>query len=119
MSSVSAQLRIGLAGALGRMGRAMAAAFKGRPDAVVTAAFDRPGTDGQRVGGLALGTPDDAAGCDVVIDFSTAAASAELAAAAAARGGPALVIGSTGWTEADEAKLRAAVARIPVVRSGN
>jgi 4-hydroxy-tetrahydrodipicolinate reductase len=114
-----AQLRIGLAGALGRMGRAVAAAFERRSDAAVVAAFDRPGTDGQQIGDLTLGAPEDAAGCDVVIDFSTAAASAELAAAAAARGGPALVIGSTGWSEADEARLRAAAARIPIVRSGN
>jgi len=54
-----------------------------------------------------------------VIDFSTSAASAELATAAAAAGRPALVIGSTGWSEAEEAALRAAAHRVPIVRAGN
>lgn len=112
-------LRVGLSGALGRMGRALAAALEGRSDASVAVAFDRPGTEGQAFGGVTLGRPQDAAGCDVVIDFSVAAASAALAEAAAARGAPALVIGSTGWRDDEDVRLRAAADRIPIVRSGN
>jgi len=119
MTSPTAPLRIGIAGALGRMGRAVAAILEGRDDAMVAAAFDRPGTEGQTVGALTLQSPAAAADCDVVIDFSTAAASAALAQAAATAGRPALVIGSTGWDAAEEAKLAAAAAGAAIVRSGN
>jgi 4-hydroxy-tetrahydrodipicolinate reductase len=113
------QLKIGVAGALGRMGRAVLAALDGRPGVTIAAAFDRPGSQGETVGALMLAGPDAAATCDVVIDFSTAEAAAALAGEAAARGGPALVIGATGWSEADEAKLSAAAERVAIVRSGN
>jgi len=85
----------------------------------LAAAFDRPQTQGEALNGGRLGEVGDAAGCDVVIDFSTGAASAALAALAAERGAPALVIGSTGWTEAQEATLRAAARGVAIVRSGN
>jgi 4-hydroxy-tetrahydrodipicolinate reductase len=112
-------LRIGIAGALGRMGRAIGAALDGRADAAVTAVFDRPGTDGQPWGGIALGGPSDAANCDVLVDFTTPAASVALAQAAAARGAPALVIGSTGWGEAEDMQIWSAAKSIPIVKSGN
>jgi 4-hydroxy-tetrahydrodipicolinate reductase len=112
-------LTIGVAGAAGRMGRAVTAALAGRRDASLAAAFDRPGLGGVRVGETALGERDDAADCDVVIDFTTAAASADLADWVATRGAPALVIGSTGWTVGEEARLAAAARRAPIVRSGN
>jgi 4-hydroxy-tetrahydrodipicolinate reductase len=59
------------------------------------------------------------AAADVVIDFTNAQASAALAAACAARGGPALVIGSTGLAPEHEAALAEAARRVPVLRSGN
>jgi 4-hydroxy-tetrahydrodipicolinate reductase len=104
---------------MGRMGRAVAAVVAGRPDANVAAAFDRPGTEGEIVGALTLGVPADIAHCDVVIDFSSAAASTALAETAAASGAPALVIGSTAWTDPEDERLRAAATRVAVVRSGN
>jgi 4-hydroxy-tetrahydrodipicolinate reductase len=104
---------------MGRMGRATAAAFEGRADAEIVAAFDRPGTEGERVGALSLGTMADALRCDVVVDFTTAQASAGLAEAVAARGAPALVIGSTGWTDADDLKIWSAAKGVAIVRSGN
>jgi 4-hydroxy-tetrahydrodipicolinate reductase len=55
----------------------------------------------------------------VVVDFTSPAASVELANAAATRGGPALVIGSTGWEAAQLAALEAAAARVAIVRAGN
>jgi 4-hydroxy-tetrahydrodipicolinate reductase len=112
-------LKVGIAGALGRMGLAVASALEDRADAQVALAFDRPGTEGEPAGALTLGRAADIGGCDVVIDFTIPAASAALAAVAAARGAPALVIGATGWTEAEEARLKAAAARVPIVRAGN
>ncbi|HVN02522.1 MAG TPA: 4-hydroxy-tetrahydrodipicolinate reductase [Caulobacteraceae bacterium] len=112
-------LNIGIAGALGRMGQAIAAALEGRPGAALTAAFDRAGTEGQPFGALKLGVPADAAACDVVIDFTVPEASVALAEAAAARGGPALVIGATGWDDAGNAQVAAAAAKIPIVKTGN
>jgi 4-hydroxy-tetrahydrodipicolinate reductase len=101
------------------MGRSIAAAFDGRHDAEIALCFDRPGTEGQKAGQRALGDIGDIGHVDVVVDFSTASASATLAEAAAAHGGPALVIGSTGWTDAEDARLRAAAQRVAIVRSGN
>ena len=118
-SETKRPLKVGLAGALGRMGRALAAALEGRADAEIVLAFDQPGTEGQSAGALTLGGAGDIGGCDVVIDFTVPAASAALAEAAAARGGPALVVGATGWTEAEDARLKAAAARVPIVRAGN
>ena len=115
----TAPLRIGIAGALGHMGRAIARMVEGGPGLVVAAAFDRPGTEGEACGALKLGTPADAAACDVVIDFTIPAAAVAMAEAAAARGGPALVIGPTGWTDEELAKVAAAAKAVPIVRSGN
>ena len=112
-------VRIGVAGALGRMGRAVAASVRSRDDAVLAALFDRPELAGQSHDGLALVSADEAmAACDVLIDFTTPDASSALARASAERGGPALIIGSTGAWPADDA-VQAAAARIAVVRSGN
>jgi 4-hydroxy-tetrahydrodipicolinate reductase len=101
------------------MGRAIAAALEGRADAVVALGFDRPGTEGEPWLGASLGRPQDAAGCDVLVDFTTPAASTALAQAAAARGAPALVIGSTGWGEAEDMQIWNAAKAIPIVKSGN
>jgi 4-hydroxy-tetrahydrodipicolinate reductase len=112
-------LRIGIAGALGRMGRAIAATLDGRPDATVALGFDRPGTEGQPWLASTLGGPQDAANCDVLIDFTAPAASVALAEAAAARGGPALVVGSTGWSEAEDRRIWSAAKTVAIVKSGN
>ena len=56
---------------------------------------------------------------DVVIDFTTPAASADLARFCANRGGPALVIGSTGFDAAELATIADAAKTIPIVRSGS
>lgn len=97
---------VGISGARGRMGRALSQVLDARGDVVVAARFDR-------------GDQPDLSLCDVVIDFSTPEASAELATACAERGGPALVIGSTGFDAAQEAAVQAASARVAIVRSGN
>ncbi|HEX4181561.1 MAG TPA: 4-hydroxy-tetrahydrodipicolinate reductase [Caulobacteraceae bacterium] len=118
--SPTPRIRIGVAGALGRMGLAIAGAVQARDDVEIAALFDRPGTEGQGLGDGVLVTADAAVGfCDVLLDFTSPDASVALARACAARGGPALVIGSTGFSEAEAHAVDAAAERIVVVRSGN
>jgi 4-hydroxy-tetrahydrodipicolinate reductase len=112
---VGTPVKVAVAGALGRMGEAVAAAVEWREDMHLVARFDRP--DAAAPGLSARDAALDAA--DVVIDFTTAEASAELAALCAERGGPALVIGSTGFTPAHLETIAKAAERVPVVRSGN
>lgn len=88
------------------MGRAVSSVLDAREDVVVAARFDR-------------GETPDLSLCDVIIDFSTADASVELAQICAARGGPALVIGSTGLTPEQDAEILKAAEKIAIVRSGN
>lgn len=88
------------------MGRAVSQVLDAREDVVVAARFDR-------------GETADLSLCDVIIDFSTPDSSIALARTCAERGGPALVIGSTGFSEAQEVELTAAAARVAIVRSGN
>ena len=111
-------VRIAIAGALGRMGRAVALAVEADPALALAARFDRPGTEGGAEGeGL---VPVDAAlaAADVVVDFTTPAASAELAGRAA-RAGVALVIGSTGFDGAQLSAIAEAARKVAVVRAGN
>ena len=96
----------GISGARGRMGRAVSLVLDAREDVVVATRFDR-------------GETPDLNLCDVVIDFSTPEASVELARACAERGGPALVIGSTGLSPEQDALIEAAAEKIAIVRSGN
>jgi 4-hydroxy-tetrahydrodipicolinate reductase len=108
-------LKIAIAGALGRMGRQMALAVEADPRLALVARFHRPGSAGE-----GLVERDEAlAIADVVIDFTTPAASVELAKACAARGGPALVIGSTGFTASELAAIAEAAKSIAIVRSGS
>lgn len=113
-------IRIGVAGALGRMGVAVAAVVRQRSGLTLTALFDRPGTEGQALGDLALVTAEEAlASCDVVIDFTIASASAGLAVQAARAKGAALVIGSTGFTAEEDAQVNVAARSIAICKSGN
>jgi len=88
------------------MGRAVSAVLDARDDVVVAVRFDR-------------GETPDLSLCDVIIDFSTPDASVELAQACAARGGPALVIGSTGLSPEQDAEILKAAETVAIVRSGN
>ena len=88
------------------MGRAVSTVLDARDDVVVSARFDR-------------GETPDLSLCDVIIDFSTPEAAVELAQACAERGGPALVIGSTGLSPEQDAEILKAADKIAIVRSGN
>lgn len=112
---MSAPIRIAVAGALGRMGQSIAASLEGREDAVVVARFDRPDAVGE---GL-VSQEEALAAADVVIDFTVPAASVALARTCAARGGPALVIGTTGLTAEDLGAIGEAGRKIPLVQAGN
>ncbi|WFP75128.1 4-hydroxy-tetrahydrodipicolinate reductase [Mesorhizobium sp. WSM4906] len=108
-------LKIAVAGALGRMGRQMTETIEADPRLDLAARFHRPGSAGE-----GLVERDEAlALADVVIDFTTPAASAELARACAERGGPALVIGSTGFDAAELKTIADAARKIAIVRSGS
>lgn len=114
------ELRLGVAGAGGRMGQAVLAVAAEQPGVAVTAAFDRPEMVGRSAGGTVLVGADEALGaCEVIIDFSNAAASAALAARAATGGGPALIIGATGFSADEEAAIALAAEHIAIVKSGN
>lgn len=116
----STPVRIGVAGALGRMGQAVAAMARNQDGATAGPLFDRPALAGETVDGVALvGLYEALTGSDVIIDFSTPAASVALAEASAARGGPGLVIGSTGLADAELAAVKRASTRVAIVRSGN
>jgi len=113
--ALSQPIRIAIAGALGRMGQRMTEVVEADSRLTLVARFHR-----SDVGGTGLVSRDDAlAIADVVIDFTTPAASASLARACAGRGGPALVIGSTGFDAAELTAIADAAKTVAIVRSGN
>jgi 4-hydroxy-tetrahydrodipicolinate reductase len=112
-------LRLGIAGLTGRMGALLAeevpAAGAVLAGGVGHAGSARPAPAGvARYGDLAALAAD----CDVVIDFTHAAAAAAHAAVLA-EAGTGWVLGTSGLSAADEAAVAAAAARIPVVYAAN
>jgi 4-hydroxy-tetrahydrodipicolinate reductase len=99
-------LKILLNGARGRMGAAVAAAAPGM--GVTLAASTDQGDDLRAA----------MASVDVVVDFSSAKATAALLELAAAAGRP-VVIGTTGHSAEEKAALLAVAARVPCVWAGN
>lgn len=99
-------LSILINGSKGRMGHALAEAATQMGLAV----------------GAAVDAGDDfaaaAATCDVIVDFSSHAATKSVVACAIARGKP-LVIGTTGHSAAERAELLALAAQVPCVWAGN
>ncbi|MDQ0512663.1 4-hydroxy-tetrahydrodipicolinate reductase [Ancylobacter amanitiformis] len=124
------QMRLVVVGAGGRMGRTVIRAIAEAPDLVLSAAIDTAGADtigrdvGELVGLPAFGVPvsEDAltafAAAEGVIDFTIPQASIAYAALAA-QARIAHVIGTTGLTAEDEAKIDAAARHAPIVKSGN
>jgi 4-hydroxy-tetrahydrodipicolinate reductase len=106
-------MKIGIIGATGRMGRAIAARAT-EEGIVVAGGIDRDGA----VTGNHADLPALAAAVDVLIDFSTPdALNANLAAAEGARAP--IVIGTTGLQPAHHARIDAAALRIPVLQTAN
>src|ERR1043166_2235235 len=125
-----ADMRLVILGAGGRMGRTLVKTIADTPGAAVVAAVEQPGSPliGQDAGVLA-GLPESGvkltpdlkpllAQADGLLDFTVPAA-AVAAAALAAEAGIAHVIGTTGLTADDMAKLKSAAARATIVQSGN
>jgi 4-hydroxy-tetrahydrodipicolinate reductase len=123
-------MRLVVVGAAGRMGQALIRAVQRTPGVVLAAAIERTGSDaiGQDAGliagaGLTGVTITDAplpafAAADGVIDFTLPAASTAFAALAA-QARLVHVIGTTGFSDDDFAKLRAASRHSVIVQSGN
>ncbi len=117
-------------GAAGRMGGQVVRMLRSTEGFALAGAVERPGVaPGADAGVLAglgpLGVPvvDDLgraleSPADVVIDFTSFAASAAHAETCAGRGVP-LVVGSTGFTPEAKERVRAAARRIPIVLSPN
>jgi 4-hydroxy-tetrahydrodipicolinate reductase len=123
-------LRIAVAGASGRMGRTLIRALAESEDLRLAFALERSGHPqlGQDAGTLAglppTGVPlsdgaEAAVGaCDAVLDFTAPAASIALAEAAA-QAKTVHVIGTTGYSDDDMARVRAAAQSAIIVKSGN
>ena len=106
----SPPLPVAVAGSRGRMGRALLELLDVRGDLGLAGAFDH-GEDALRDAALATAA--------VVVDFTSAEGSSTLAQFCAERGGPALVIGSTGFDPAQDKRITVASERVAIVRSGN
>lgn len=98
-------LRVGVAGALGRLGRVACDAVDAAGDMTLAAAFAR--VAGQRIGNVAI--DDDLAAfigrdLDAVVDCTVYPVTVEVARAALAAKVP-VVIGATGWSDEDLVEL--------------
>lgn len=122
--------RIAIVGAGGRMGRNLIQAVIDAPDVSLAGAADRAESEvigldaGELIGAGRQGVPvvDDlarvAGDCDVVIDFTLPDAT-ERNLAVCRSAGTALVIGTTGHSEAQKAAIAAAGEAIPIVFAPN
>src|SRR6201995_2339062 len=123
-------MRLIVAGAGGRMGRALVRAIADTKGAVLVGALEAPGSE--RIGddaGVLAGLPANgvklsadlwtmSAEADGILDFTVPAATIANVAIAAQRG-IAHVIGTTGLSASDEAVIRSVTSRAIVVKSGN
>ena len=122
-------LRIAIAGASGRMGRTLVEAVLAAPDCTLAAALDQPGSPalGQDAGafagaqtGVAVRSDLHAAihGAQFFIDFTRPEGTmAHLTACEAA--GVGMIIGTTGFSEEQLARIRTASERIGIVMAPN
>ena len=125
-----ADMRLVVAGAAGRMGQALIRLIEASENAVLHGALEHEGssaigTDAGMLAGCAgrgIRITDDAlplvVDADGIIDFSTPAASVALAGLSA-QARIVHVIGTTGFSELELARLAAAARHATIVRSGN
>ena len=123
-------IRVAVTGAAGRMGKMLVQALHEADDLTLGAAFEHPdspsiGTDAGElagVGHLGIQIGSDASAVldqfDVVIDFTVPTATLALAAHCRAAG-KAMVVGTTGFSEAQLEQLHAAAAEIPLFMAPN
>ncbi len=122
-------LRLAIAGAGGRMGRALLEAASGSPGVAVSAALEAPSSAlvGRDAGELCAGAKGVIVGSDIaaalaasdaLVDFTRPAGTlAHLSACVAA--GKALVVGTTGFDPHEMDAIRAGATKIPVVLAPN
>jgi len=129
MPGAGAPLRLAIAGASGRMGRMLVEAVLDAPDCALAGALDVAASPQQgqdagaflgRATGVAITADVDAAlaGADVLIDFTRPEGTLAHLAACAARG-VAAVVGTTGFSDAQQAEIRALAQRTPVMMAPN
>lgn len=124
------EMRIAVMGVAGRMGRELIRAINGQSGCIVAGGVERPGsavvgTDLGLLSGLnplGVTATDDAlelfTKVDAVLDFTTPKASVEFAGLAA-NARIVHVIGTTGFSEADEAAITAAARHATIIKAGN
>jgi 4-hydroxy-tetrahydrodipicolinate reductase len=107
-------VKLAIAGAGGRMGRALIEAAAADRELSVVCALDIAAA-GQQVGGLKIvADPAAVAHADVVLDFTRPEGTLALLKHARA-----MVIGTTGFTEEDKDRIAQAAKRIPIVMAAN
>lgn len=120
-------MKIAIAGCSGRMGQTLVRAILSDRRFNLTAASERPGFNEKKLRaelGLshsALLTSDTtklSASADAVIDFTTPEVTLAVAEAVAKKGGI-HIIGTTGFSDAQQKKLKSFSARARIVQSGN
>jgi 4-hydroxy-tetrahydrodipicolinate reductase len=124
-------IRVVVTGACGRMGGHIIRMVRAEDGLALAGATERPGLAAAGLdAAVAAGLPPAgvpvvadlagalAPGADVVVDFTSAEASAAHAETCAERGVP-LVIGSTGFTAPARARVEAAARKVPIVLSPN
>jgi 4-hydroxy-tetrahydrodipicolinate reductase len=115
-------VKIAVAGAGGRMGRTLIEAIEDDGALTLAAALDAPGTApiGREIGSVKVTADIDAAvaACDVLIDFTRPEGGIKHLDACLKRS-KALVLGTTGFSEAQLKSVRDAAKRIAIVMSPN
>jgi 4-hydroxy-tetrahydrodipicolinate reductase len=111
-------VKVAIAGAGGRMGRALIEALLADRELTLAAAFDVPGSAavGSQIGGVTV-APDAVAAiraADVLVDFTRPEGTlAHLAHAKA------IVIGTTGFSDSQMKSIEEAAKRVPIVMAAN
>lgn len=111
-------MRVAVAGAGGRMGRALIDAVLADRSLTLAAAFDVPGSPavGQHIGNIKVGSDAAAAiaAADVVIDFTRPEA-----AAAHVKHAKPMVLGTTGFSDIQRKVIIEAAKQVPIVMAAN
>ena len=125
------KLKLAIAGAAGRMGRALTAAALAAEDIIVAGGTERPGADaigldmgtlsGQTELGVKTVISAEQAGkaCDGWIDFTAPVSTLEALDALTQTTVRAVVIGTTGFNAEEEDALKQHAERFAIVKAGN
>lgn len=114
-------IKLGVSGALGKMGQRILALAAKDKDFRIALPLERPGCPGLGTDCFGVPLASDPAlieGCDGLIEFSSIEATLDHLVYCAQFKKP-IVIGTTGFSEADQKKIRAAAKKVPVVFSPN